>query len=487
VTDYVEDDIPSRLPQTKGERVAIIGSGPAGLAAAYDLIRKGYGVTIYEASSVVGGMLATCIPSYRLPREVLKRDIDYIEALGVQIKANTPIGLSYKLDYLVNQGYGAILLAMGTQEGTKLKVPGADLKGTLVATSFLREFNSGNKVELGKRVIVIGGGNVAIDCARVAVRLGSEEVNVVCLESRSEMPAVASEIEDAEEEGVLIHPSVTVIRVLSSKSKVRGIKCLNVKNVQFDENGQPHMEILKGTEHVLPADTIIFAVGQKPNLSYLDGDNVVEINRQGMIAVDPETLATTRRGIFACGDVTNGPTNVIEAIASGQKAAFYIDRYLEGYVMRTRPVKKLKASEVKVEIPKDVEKHERQRMPHLPTSERRFNFKEVALGYKSEMAINEAKRCLNCAGHLCRDVCPYKAPQFGVEEMAKMQKCNLCAERWSSNQKPICVEACRTYALDAGPIEELIAKYGEIKEGEGFLYSPIVCPSVVLKPKKSGF
>jgi NADPH-dependent glutamate synthase beta subunit-like oxidoreductase len=486
VSDYVEENLPSPLPQTKGENVAIIGSGPAGLAAAYDLIRKGYGVTIYEASSVAGGMLVTGIPPYRLPKEILKRDIDYIEALGVQIKTNTSLGSSFALEDLGNQGYRAILLATGTQEGTKLRVPGADLKGTVVATSFLRDFSSGKKVEVGRRVAVIGGGNVAIDCARAALRLGASEVDLVCLESRPQMPAVVSEIEEAEAEGVRVHPSVTVTRVLGSKSKVRGIKCLNVRNVKFDENGEPHMEVLKGTEHVLTADMIIFAIGQKPNLSWLNGSKGVKISKRGTIVVDPETLATGDQGLFACGDVVKGPTSVIEAIASGQKAAFYIDRYLEGYMKKFPPVKTVEASDVKVEIPKDVEKQERQKMPCLPISERHLNFEEVALGYNSEAAMNEAKRCLNCAGHLCKDVCPYQAPQFGAEEMAKMQKCNLCAERWLSNQKPICVESCRTYALDAGPIEELIAKYGNFKEGEGFVYSPTACPSIVLKPKKMG-
>jgi len=482
VSDYVGEDLPFSLPQTKREKVAIIGSGPAGLAAAYELIRKGFGVTIYEAFPVAGGMLATGIPPYRLPKEILKRDIEYIEALGVQIKTNTPLGSGMTLDDLANQGYQAVLLATGAQEGTKLKVPGADLEGTLVATSFLRDFNLGKKVGIGKRVIVIGGGNVAIDCARTALRLGAVEVHIVCLESRSEMPAVASEIEEAEKEGVVVHPSVTVARILSSKSKVRGIKCLNVKNVKFDEEGKPHMEILKGTEHILFADSIIFGIGLKPNLSYLDGGKEVEISKRGRIVVDPETMATGRRGLFACGDVVQGATNVIEAIASGRKAALYIDRFLEGFMMKAQQTRK--ASEVKVKIPKDAERQDRQPMPHLPISERNFNFEEVALGYNSEMAINEAKRCLNCAGHLCKDVCPYKAPQFGAEVMAKMQKCDLCAERWLNDQKPICVESCRTYALDAGPLEELIAKYGDTKEGEGFVYSSVACPSIVLKPKK---
>jgi len=209
VTDYVDDEIPSSLPQTKPDRVAIVGSGPAGLAAAYDLIRMGYSVTIYEASPVAGGMLATGIPAHRLPKEALKRDIDYIKALGVQIETNTPLGQGLNLDNLARQGYGAILLAIGAQQGQRLEIPGADLEGALVATSFMRDFNLGEKAQVGKRVVVLGGGNVAIDCARTTLRLGAIEVHIACLECRKDMPAEVSEIEEAEEEGINIHPSLT--------------------------------------------------------------------------------------------------------------------------------------------------------------------------------------------------------------------------------------------------------------------------------------
>ncbi len=483
VTDYGEDHLPPPLPETNGKKVAIIGSGPAGLTAAHDLIRRGYGVTLYEASPIVGGMLASGIPSYRLPKEILKRDIDYIRALGVRVKTNTPVGSDLTIDDLVSQGHEVILLAVGAQEGARLKVPGARLEGTLVATSFLRDFNSGKKVEVGKRVVVIGGGNVAIDCARAALRLDAVEVHVACLESRAEMPAVISEIEGAEEEGVVIHPSVTVDRVLGSKSKVRGIRFLDARNVTFDENGEPHMEILKGTEHRLYADTVIFAVGQKPDLSFLGSKQTLEINKRGTIVVDPEMLTTACQGIFACGDVVNGPTNVIEAIASGQRAALYIDRYLQGYVMKTQRIKAIKPSQVKVEIPGDVEKQERQRMPRLPVSERHRNFKEVTLGYNSERAMAEAKRCLNCAGHLCQDVCPYDVPQFGAEEKPKMQKCDFCSGRWAENKKPICVDACPMRALDAGPLDEIKSQYGGVTEAIGFEYSPEIMPSVVFKTR----
>jgi NADPH-dependent glutamate synthase beta subunit-like oxidoreductase len=480
VTDYVEERSPAPLPQTNGKRVAIIGSGPAGLAAAHELIRKGYGVTVYEAAPVAGGMLATGIPSYRLPKEILKRDIDYIKALGVEIKTSTPLGPELTLDDLVGQGYAAVLLAMGAPESTKLKVPGADLEGTMVATSFLWNFNSGNKVEIGERVVVIGGGNVAIDCGRAAVRLGAVEVHLACLESRAEMPAQATEIEAAEEEGVVIHPSVTVESVLGSRS-VTGINCLNVRNVTFDENGEPHMEILKGTEHVVPADTLIFAVGQAPNLSCLCNDKLVQISRRGTVVADPEAHSTACQGIFACGDVVSGPTNVIEAIASGQRAASYIDRYVRGRVLRGERAQGTNASEVKIEIPADIAKQERQPMPHLSISERHHNFREVALGYGSETAMAEAKRCLNCAGHLCKDVCPYNAPQFGAEEKPKMQKCDFCSDRWAEDEKPVCVDACPMRALDAGPLDEIKSKYGSGTEAMGFAYSSETMPCVVFK------
>ncbi|MFC1929336.1 FAD-dependent oxidoreductase [Chloroflexota bacterium] len=188
VTDYVDEELPTFLPQTRPDKVAIVGSGPTGLAAAYELIRMGYGVTIYEALPVAGGMLATGIPPHRLPKEMLNRDIDYIKTLGVKIETNSPIGQGLNLDTLTHQGYGAILLAIGAQNGQRLQIPGADLGGTLVATSFMRDVNLGKKLEVGKRVMVLGGGNVAIDCARTALRLGADEVQVACLECREDMP-----------------------------------------------------------------------------------------------------------------------------------------------------------------------------------------------------------------------------------------------------------------------------------------------------------
>ena len=484
VSDYVPPELPERLPQIQKDKVAIVGSGPASLAAAYDLIRLGYGVTIFEALPVVGGMLSVGIPEHRLPKEVLKRDIDYIAALGVEIKANTPLGLGRSLGDRFSQGYGAILLALGAHLGQRLDIAGADLEGVLVGTSFMHDVNSKKAVKVGPKVLVIGGGNVAIDCAGSARRLGATEVNVVCLESRENMPAETTEICRAEEEGIQIHPSCTPHRIIGNAGKLQGVECLRVTGLQFDHNGQPKFDIVKGNEHNIPADTVIFAVGQVPNLTCLAGDGNIEINKRGTVVADPETLMTSHRGVFAAGDCVRGPTSVIDAIASGQKAAFYINRYLQGDALRVKPKKTIEAADIKVEIPTGLEELKPQSIPLLPIAERVSSFKEVVLGFTAEAAMKEAERCFNCAGHLCKDVCPYDAPQFADEEKTKMQKCDLCLDRQMENKKPICVEACPVRALDSGDIDDLRAKYGDVSDTCIFSYSPAVQPSFVIKAKR---
>ncbi|UCB43736.1 MAG: FAD-dependent oxidoreductase [Dehalococcoidales bacterium] len=482
VVDNVPQEIPDRLPQTQPDSVAIVGSGPAGLAAGYDLIRMGYAVTVFESGPVAGGMLSTAIPEHRLPREVLKRDIDYLEAVGIEIRINTRVDLGRGLDDLLNKGYGVVLLALGASKGEKLDISGADLKGTLAGVSFMQDIKSGKTTELGEKVLVIGGGNVAIDCARSARRLGANTVHVACLECREDMPAEDSEIKQAEEEGIEIHCSLTSSRVLENNGKVAGVECQEIEGLQFDENGQPSFEVVKDTGHVFDVDTVIFAIGQVPDLSGLSGD--IKTSPTGTIAADSETFVTARRGIFSAGDVMNGPTSVVDAIASGQKAAFFINRHLQGDVLQVQPEKTIDPKDITVDIPADVEKRPRQLMPTLPVNERLSSFKEVALGFSEAEAIKEAERCLNCAGHLCKDACPYSSPQFADEEKARMQKCDLCIERWADGKKPICVEACPPHALDAGIIDELKVKYGEVTEAHNFNYSRIIQPSIITKPKQ---
>ncbi len=484
VIDYVPQELPERLPQLYRDKVAVIGSGPAGLAAAYDLIRIGYGVTVFESLPMVGGMLSVGVPEHRLPREVLKRDIDYIEALGVEIETNTRIDLGQGLDDLFGQGYGAALLALGAHKGQKLNIPGADLEGIMVGTSFMRDVNLGEQVKVGKKVVVVGGGNVALDCARSALRLGAAEVHMACLERKEDMPAEANDLEQAEEEGIKLHPSLTLARISGGAGKVNGVECIEVTGLQFDQDGQPQFDVVTGSERTISADTVIFAIGQTPDTTGLTTESGIETSQRGAIVADPETMMTGRRGIFSAGDCYSGATSIIEAIASGQKAALYINRYLQGDVLRVRPEKTVEEADIKVDIPAGTEKQPRQLMPVLPVSERVFNFREVTLGFTAEAATEEAKRCLNCAGHLCKDVCPYAAPQFADEEKAKMQKCDLCLERWADNKKPVCVEACPVRALDAGPLDELRVKYGDIRDASGFVYSTVAEPSIVNKSKK---
>ena len=484
VTDYVPQELPEPLPQTQEDRVAVVGSGPAGLAAAYDLIRIGYDVTVFESLPMAGGMLSVGVPEHRLPREVLKRDIDYIEALGVEIKTNTPVNLENGLDDLFNQGYGAILLALGAHKGQKPNIPGANLQGTVEGTAFMKDVNMGNGVDVGEKVLVVGGGNVAMDCARSALRLGAKEVHVACLESREEMTADISEIEQTEEEGIQLHPSLTLTRILEDAGKISGAECTEVEGLEFDKDGQPQFDIIKGSERTIAADMVIFAIGQTPDLTGLATKGEIATSPRGTIFVDPETMMTGRRGVFSAGDCSSGAISIVDAIASGQKAACYINRYLQGDVLRVRPDKTVEEADIKVKIPEGTEKKPRQPVPTLPVSERISNFKEVSLGFDVEAAIKEAERCLNCAGHLCKDVCPYNAPQFADEEKAKMQKCDLCVDRWPEEKKPICVESCPMRALDAGPLDQLEAKYGDIKNAYGFVYSPVVEPSIVHKPKK---
>jgi len=484
VTDNVDQELPEPLPQTQPDRVAIVGAGSAGLAAAYDLVRMGYGVSIFESLPVAGGMLAVGIPEHRLPREVLKRDIDYIQALGVEIRTSTPVDLGQGLDDLLGQGYGAVLLALGAHRGLKPDIPGTNLEGVLVGTSFMKDVNAGKAPGIGPRVLVVGGGNVAIDCARSAVRLGAAEVHVTCLECAEDMPAEDSEVAQAEEEGVKLHHSRNITRVLGEGGRVTGAECQAIEGLVFDETGRPSFRVVGDKGETISADTIIFAIGQAPELTGLRGNGAIATSAAGTIATDTETMMTGRAGIFSAGDAVSGPTSAIDAIASGQRAAFYINRYLQGDVLRVLPEKVVNPADIKVEIPADIEKQAREAMPLLPVERRVRGFEEVALGFTEEVAIREAERCLNCAGHLCKDVCPYSAPQFADEDKARMQKCDLCIERWPEGKKPVCVEACPPHALDAGSLDDLKARYGELAEAHAFTYSLVAQPSIVTRPKR---
>jgi heterodisulfide reductase subunit A len=406
----------TRNPQSairNKEKVAIIGSGPAGLTAAYHLNKHGYRVTVFEALAVPGGMLRLGIPEYRLPKKILQQEIDEIIAAGVEIKTNTPIGENLTLADLKNRGYEAIFIATGAHKSKKLSIPGVELDGVINGVDFLRQVNMKQEVKIADKVIVIGGGNVAVDVARTALRLQAKEVHVVCLEKQHEMPAYTWEIEDMLKEGIKLHPGMGPKRILG-KEKVAGLEMIKCEQV-FDSTGRFNPKFVEGTESVIEAETIIVAIGQETDLSFLDKD--IEITPQGTIVVDSVTLQTNIPWIFAGGDVVNGPASVIESAAAGISASISIDRYLKGEDLKADREERLHVVEADKE---GVQKQNRCMIRKLSVDERISSFKEVVIGISEEAAQQEAKRCLSCAVCSecleCERVCEPKAIDHNMKD-----------------------------------------------------------------------
>jgi heterodisulfide reductase subunit A len=322
-------EVPSKAG-TREEKVAVVGAGPAGLTCAHDLARLGYDVTIFEASPVAGGMLAVGIPDYRLPREILEKEIDVVRALGVEIKTNTPVGKDLSIDDLFRQGFKAVFIGVGAHLSQKLGIPGEDTKGVVHGVHFLRDLNLGQKVWVGEKVGIIGGGNVAMDAARSALRLGARKVYILYRRTRQEMPASDEEIEASEAEGIEIQYLVAPAEVLSGNGKVKGLKCTRMELGEPDASGRRRPVPIKGSEFDIELDMIIPAIGQTTDLSFLGGNSGIETTRRGTLSADPETLATSRPGVFAGGDAVSGPAMAIEAVAAGKRAAVAIDNYLKG-------------------------------------------------------------------------------------------------------------------------------------------------------------
>ena len=383
-----------KAPPT-GKRVAIIGSGPAGLTAAYYLAKLGHGVTVFESLSEAGGMLRVGVPEHRLPTAVLNAEIEEIKNAGVEIRTNSRVEA---LDKLLEQRYDATLLAVGTHRGTKLPIPNADLEGTLVATSFLRDVRLGKEVKIGKRVVVLGGGSVAFDVAGTALRLGAAEVRIACLEPREDMLASPEDVEQAEAEGVVIHCSHTFSGIVGdAKGHVSGVECLDVSSFWFDREGSLSVNSVINSDHILPADTVIFAVGQVPELELIEGVSDVKTVRRRTVQVNAAGSATGKEGVFAAGDVVSGPSSVIEAIASGRRAAVSIDKYLGG----EGNIDEVLAPPEEEQPPLfDIEEAEsgkyRPPLEMLPVDERIKSHAQVVLGFTQENAAEECKRCLRC-------------------------------------------------------------------------------------------
>jgi len=388
------------------QRVAIIGAGPCGLTAAQDVIRAGYPVTIFEAMPVAGGMLRLGVPEYRLPAEVIEREVQDILDLGVDLRLNTQVN---NLDDLFDEGFASVLIAVGAHEGIRLPIPGANLEGVLINTHFLRDVRLGRYSkkdegvpELGQNVLVLGGGNVAIDVARSAVRLG-RQVSMACLESGEQIPAHPWEIRAAEEEGVVLFPGRSFERILpDNNGRAGGVECMQVSSFRFDEAGRLSVEKTPDSKHVIACDTVIFSVGQRAGLAFIPDDAGVGLTERKTIAINPNTFAATRPGVFAAGDSVSGTAFVIEAVNSGHKAAESILRYLRSENLETPPKPKLPVvhfthQEIEERIALgEIHRKGRIPLPELPVAQRVDNFAEVEGGYDDESAQAEAARCLAC-------------------------------------------------------------------------------------------
>ncbi len=446
-------------------KVAIIGAGPVGLSAAHDLALMGYPVTIFEAAAVPGGMLYLGIPEYRLPRDVVEAQVrEILETGDVTLKLNQRAGKDFSIADLRSQGFDAVLIAVGAHRSRDLSIPGVDLDGVHKGIDFLLNVNLGYKFTIGKRVVVIGGGNVAMDVARSAarqvvqqhemqteawaknltavaahemvdislsaLRLGASEVHIVCIERRDEMPAAMEEIEEAETEGIIIHAGFGPNRVLGENGRVVALETLRTERV-FDDNGRFNPQFAAGSESAVPCDTVILAIGQSANLDFLGKESGINLSPRGLIDVDRRTLMTSAPGIFAGGDCVFGPRLIIDSVADGKRAAAGIDEFLRG----RKPVDPI----IEIEV---LDQHQmitnymeiaRQSVPMLPL-ERRTGVTEVEIGFDENSAALEAQRCLRCWINTVFE---------GTE--VDGSECILCGG---------CVDVCPEQCLELVPLED---------------------------------
>lgn len=466
--------------EEKERKVAVIGGGPSGLACAHDLALRGYQATIFEAANTLGGMLQTAIPEYRLPKDILRKEAEFVLSLGVDVKFNSPLNKDFGLKELTKMGFEAVFISVGAQQSRSLSIEGTELDGVFNAVDYLLNINQGYKIDLGRKTVVIGGGLVAldsartalrevlatlsdseearlaidisadagmmltaIDVARTALRRGTLKVDVASLESFEEMPAAQTtqgkeEFEESVREGITYHPSRGPKRITGEEGKVRAVEFLKVKRV-FDDQGRFNPELEPGTEESIEADSVILAIGQMPDLSFVKPEDGLEINPQGTIKVDPQTLATTREGVFAGGDAAFGPRILIEGAANGKLAAQSIDHYLSEKEKKNRRSVSIEVlSTQDYNKPEEYEIRER-KTPSKISLDRRVGVNEVEVPYKEQEAREQAQRCLVCH----------------INTIYDSELCILCAA---------CVDHCPNNCLKLVPYSEIDLEQREIIE-----------------------
>ncbi|MBI2898388.1 MAG: hydrogenase iron-sulfur subunit [Deltaproteobacteria bacterium] len=397
VTDTIDPGVytPPRPASPRPQKVAVVGAGPAGLTAAHHLSLRGYRVTVFDASEKPGGMLRLGIPAYRLPRDVLDREIAALIDENITLRMGVRLGKEITVDGLFDDGFSAVFLSMGAMKSQPLRVLGEDASGVHHSLHFLAELNlRGRSLARGK-VGVIGGGNSAIDAARIARRQeGVERVTIVYRRTREEMPAFSDEIDAAIEEGVILETLLSPMRIETDGGALSGLECVRNELGAPDDSGRRRPVPIAGSEHVLPLDTLIVAVGEKPEIEEVERAGI-EVTKWGSVAVDQRTLATSRKGLFAGGDVVTGPNTVVDAIAAGKRAAVTIDRYLSGEALR-QPGEAARPARYVEPAPGRQAGAERLAVPHVPAAERRSTFAEVEHVVTEETAQREARRCLRC-------------------------------------------------------------------------------------------
>ena len=388
------------FPVTMEQKVAVVGAGPAGLTCAYFLAKMGYRVTVFEAQQVAGGMLRITVPEFRLPSSVIQREVEYIESCGVEIHYNSSIDARHTVNDLMEDGYRAVFIAAGAQSSKRIEVPGEDegLDGIYYGLQFLSDVKMGKKITLKGKVVVIGGGNVAIDVARTALRSGARGVQIFYRRTREEMPAWERDIDEALEEGIVINPLWAPKRIIHQNGKVTGLEFVRSMTV-FDEEGGSHLSIDEGSAQVVEAESVIISVGQAPDINFLSDDSRLERALWGSLEVDENRLATNIPGIFSGGDFTTGPSTVIKAIASGRRAALAVDRYLQGDSSRIEIIDEKTSMREDIGLALDEETSEEQprvRIEVERAEQRVKDFREVEKGFSEEEAHHEAMRCLRC-------------------------------------------------------------------------------------------